>query len=76
MGDHHTIIVRGKMKKARQNTNNLRAERPSGLTFKREMIRNLTEPESRRVVGGRPCNSDSGSCPPTTVCTITLDSTL
>ncbi len=64
------------MKKTRQNTNDQRATRSSGLTFKREMIRNLTEPESRRVVGGRPCAGDSGSCPPTTVCTITEDTAL
>lgn len=63
------------MKKTGNHTNE-RAGRPSGLTFRRERIRNLTESESRQVVGGMRCTSDSGSCPPTTVCTITEDTAL
>jgi hypothetical protein len=54
-----------------------RAAKSSGLSFKRETIRNLSDAESKRVVGGMVCQgSCHGQTCPNSVCTITLDSTL
>jgi hypothetical protein len=50
----------------------------SGLAFKRETIRTLSQAEARQIAGGRPCLPDSCRAPtcPGSVCTITVDTTL
>jgi hypothetical protein len=49
-----------------------------GLSFKRETIRSLSDAESKQVMGGMRCTSDSclGNTCPNSVCTITIDQTL
>jgi hypothetical protein len=66
------------MKSTKKRSADRRATSSSGLSFKRETIRNLSEEEARRVVGGARCTSDSclGRTCPNSVCTITVDTTL
>ncbi|HET7504907.1 MAG TPA: class I lanthipeptide [Kofleriaceae bacterium] len=49
-----------------------------GLSFRRETIRSLTDAESKQVLGGMRCTSESclGQTCPNSVCTITVDTTL
>ncbi|HEU4730812.1 MAG TPA: class I lanthipeptide [Kofleriaceae bacterium] len=53
-------------------------KRAKGLSFKRETIRSLSDAESKQVLGGMRCTSDSclGNTCPNSVCTITVDTTL
>lgn len=60
------------------NKTTKRTSKNSGLSIKRETIRTMTPAETRDIVGGKPCTSEScqGHTCPNTVCTITVDETL